>query len=119
MQQDNTSNGPVLRLFTARAKPGRRDDLAQKFATTSVDVVRDERGNMGYFYGPSVAGDKDLFVFASVWEDMNAVKKRFGEDWQSSYLPAGYADLIDDCSVRHFDLASGWHLRDLSADRLG
>ncbi len=119
MQQDNASNGPILRLFSARAKQGRRDELARKFATTSVDVVREERGNVGYFYGPNVAGDEDLFVFASVWEDLSAVKDRFGEDWQSSYLPAGYADLIDDCSVRHYDLGSGWHLSDMSPNRPG
>ncbi len=117
MQQDIASNGPVLRLFTARAKHGRRDELAQKFATTSVDVVRNEHGNLGYFFGSSVAGGEDLFVFASVWEDLTAVKVRFGDDWQSSYLPSGYADLIDDCSVRHYDLGSGWHLTDLTPNR--
>lgn len=119
MQQENASNGPILRLFTARAKQGCRDELAQKFATTSVDVVRNEGGNVGYFYGPSVAEDEDHFVFASVWEDLEAVKDRFGEDWQSSYLPPGYADLIDDCSVRHFDLRSGWHLDDSPPNRAG
>lgn len=115
MQHDGTITGPVLRLFEARAKQGCRDALAEKFATTSIEVVRDKPGNVGYFYGPSVAGDENLFVFASVWSDLDAVKDRFGDDWQSSHLPAGYADLIDECSVRHYGLGSDWQLSDLSA----
>ena len=56
------------------------------------------------------AGDGNVVVFASMWENMDAIKARFGEDWQQSYLPPGYEDLIEECSVRHFDLASGWHV---------
>jgi hypothetical protein len=50
-------------------------------------------------------------VFASIWKDLDAVKERFGEDWQVSFLPAGYEDLIDECSVRHIDLSAGWHVQ--------
>lgn len=119
MQQDRASSGPVLRLFEARAKQGRGDELAQKFATTSIEVVRNKPGNIGYFHGPSVAGDEGHFIFGSVWKDLNAVKDRFGDEWQSSHLPAGYADLIDQCSVNHYDLGSDWHVCDLSRLRTG
>ena len=119
MQHDQASSGPIVRLFEARAKPGRADELAQKLATTSIEVVRNQPGNEGYFFGRGVAGDHDVVMFASVWKDLSAVKDRFGADWQHSYLPAGYADLIDECSVRHYDLASGFHLYDLSPDRMG
>ncbi|MDD9878990.1 MAG: hypothetical protein OXR84_16270 [Magnetovibrio sp.] len=108
MLPDDPFPGPVLRWFEARAKPGRGDDLAKKFATTSVDVVRDQAGNIGHFHGREVAGHGDVLVFASVWTSLDAIKERFGDAWQSSYLPAGYDDLIAECSVRHFDLASGW-----------
>jgi len=111
MQHGEATSGPVMRLFEARAKRGRADELARKLATVSVEVVRNKPGNEGYFFGQSVAGDDDIFVFASVWKDLSAVKDRFGADWQSSYLPEGYGDLIDECSVRHFDLGSGWHLQ--------
>ena len=108
MQHDETNEGPVMRLFEARAKPGRGDVLARKLASTSVEVVRNEPGNEGYFFGHSIPGETDVFVFASVWRDLDAVKARFGADWQSSYLPDGYTDLIEDCSVRHFRLGADW-----------
>ncbi len=104
-------DGPVLRLFEVRTKEGRANELIRKFATTSADVVRDEPGSMGYFYGRIIEDDDNVVVFASVWNDMKAVKARFGDDWRNAYLPPGYEGLIDECSVRHFDLSSGWHIR--------
>jgi quinol monooxygenase YgiN len=99
-----------MRLFEVRAKPDCADELLQKFAITSAEVVRGKPGNEGYFYGQSVECDGGVVVFASMWKDMNAVKHKFGTDWQSSYLPPGYDDLIDECSVRHFNLHLGWHV---------
>ncbi len=110
MPHEQSANGPIMRYFVARAKPGRGADLARKFATTSAGVVQDEPGNRGYFFGPSVEDDGDVLVFASLWQNLDAVKERFGDDWQSSFLPPGYDDLIAECSVRHYDLSAGWQV---------
>jgi len=104
-------NGPILRLFEVQSKPGCAAELVAKFATTSSDVVRHEPGNQGYFFGRGVDRDEDVVVFASVWRDLDAVKQRFGADWQRSFLPPGYEALIEDCSVRHIDLSAGWHVQ--------
>lgn len=48
----------------------------------------------------------------SLWNDLEAVKARFGDDWQVSYLPDGYEDLIEDCFIRHFDMSAGWQVQD-------
>ncbi|MDU8945977.1 hypothetical protein [Ovoidimarina sediminis] len=74
-----------------------------------------ELGNQGCFFGEGVASDKDCVVFASVWKDLSALKARFGEAWQTSFLPPGYDALIDECSVRHIDLSEGWKV-DLATD---
>ena len=108
-----TVSGPVLRIFEVQTKQGCVDELLENFATTSAEVVRDQPGNKGYFFGRCIQGGEDIVVFVSVWKDLNAVKARFGADWESSYLPSGYEDLIDACSIRHFDLNSGWHVQDL------
>lgn len=112
-----TDNGPVLRIFEVRTKQGCVDKLLENFATTSADVVRDQPGNKGYFFGRCVQGGEDAVLFVSVWKDLDAVKAHFGEDWESSYLPSGYEDLIDECSIRHFDLSSGWHVQDFHDGR--
>ena len=104
------ANGPILRLFEVKAKDGCLEILLQKFATTSAEVVANEPGNAGYFFGRLLHSSDDVAIFASVWDDMKAIKRRFGADWQSSFQPDGYEDLIETCSIRHFDLQSGWHV---------
>lgn len=101
------NDGPVMRLFEARAKPGCVDTLAEKLSSVSIDVVKDRPGNLGYLFGQGTDADADTVVFASFWESLDAVKERFGAAWQSSHLPDGYADLIDDCFVRHISMAGG------------
>ena len=105
-----TTAGPLLRVFEVRTKPGCAARLLDSFATTSAAVVRGQPGNLGHFFGRCVQGGDDVVVFVSIWQDLDAVKTRFGPDWQHSYLPEGYEALIEDCSVRHFDMTDGWHL---------
>ncbi len=100
-----------MRLFQVKVKKGQADPLLGLFATTSADVVRQEPGNRGYFFGKGVVLDDNKLVFASLWNDLDSVRRRFGEDWQKSYLPEGYEDLIEECSVRHIDLSDGWFVK--------
>ena len=98
------SGAPILRLFKARARPNCESALAEKLATSSVQVVRDEPGFLGFICaGPANNTDRD-FVFASMWRDVDAIKARFGHDWRGSFLPSGYAELIEECSVEHYQL---------------
>ena len=106
------SHGPVLRIFEVRAKPGCAGKLLENFATTSAEVVRNEPGNEGYFFGRCLEGDEDTVLFVSAWKDLAAVKARFGEAWKEAYMPEGYEDLIEACSLRHFDMSGGWHVSD-------
>ena len=95
---------PILRLFRARAKLNRERDLAEKLATTSVDVVRNQPGFIGFLdAGPANDTDRN-FVFATLWKDVDAIKATFGQEWRVPLLPPGYAELIEDCSVEHYHL---------------
>lgn len=91
----------ILRIFDVRALPGKVDILKRKLSDTSIDVVKGEPGNLGYFFGESLSGDAHDLVFISVWKDLDSVKARFGDDWQVSFLPEGYEALIETCSIRH------------------
>jgi hypothetical protein len=110
MNDENPSPGPILRLFQVHAKPGCAAELIRKFGVTSAEVVRGHPGNQGYFFGHGVDADEDYVVFTSVWRDLDAVKARFGDTWQESFLPPGYEDLIEECSIRHIDVGVGWHV---------
>ena len=87
MNDEQPTSGPVLRLFQVRAKPGCAAELIQKFGVTSAEVVRGYPGNLGYFFGHGVDSDEDYVAFTSIWDNLDAVKERFGDTWKESFLP--------------------------------
>ncbi|MEO1081044.1 MAG: antibiotic biosynthesis monooxygenase [Pseudomonadota bacterium] len=92
----------ILRIFEVRAREGKTETLRRKLEDTSVSVVEGHRGNHGHLFGDELSPDGRDLVFISLWEDMDAVQARFGEHWDQSYLPAGYAELIESHSLKHF-----------------
>lgn len=110
MNDEHPNSGPILRLFQVRAKPGCAAELIKKFRVTSAEVVRGHPGNMGYFFGYGVDADEDYVAFTSVWNSLDAVKARFGDTWEESFLPPGYEDLIEEHSIRHIDVGAGWYV---------
>lgn len=94
----------ILRVFDVRAKPGQAERLQQKLSDISVSVVRGKPGNLGYFFGENLSSDGNDLVFISVWKDMDSIKSHFGKDWEQSYLPKGYEELIESCSIKHIEI---------------
>ena len=110
MPGDQVAASPIMRLFEVRVRPGSAEELLENFATTSAAVVSGEPGNLGYFFGRGI-GDDDVVIFTSLWKDLDAIKERFGDNWQQSYLPPGYDDLIATHNLRHIDMSAGWHIQ--------
>jgi quinol monooxygenase YgiN len=95
---------PIIRVFRARARQGCERALADKLATSSVEVVQGQPGFLGYLVAGPANERQHEFIFASIWTDADAIKARFGEEWRVSLLPPGYAELIEECSVDHYHL---------------
>lgn len=107
--------GQILRLFTAMPKIGCADQLARLLGTVSPDVVRGQPGCLGWAALAPRHG-QGPYLFMSHWAGIEAVVERFGADWQEAHLPEGYAELIEWCSLEHFDLL-GKQLLDGSTTR--
>jgi quinol monooxygenase YgiN len=95
---------PIIRVFRARARQGCKSALADKLATTSIQVVQGHPGYLGYLVAGPANESQHEFIFASIWTDADALKARFGPEWRVSLLPPGYAELIEECSVEHYHL---------------
>ena len=93
----------IMRVFEVRAKPGNTEVLKQKLADTSVSVVNGKPGNLGYFFGEDLSSDGNDLVFISVWKDLESIKSLFGEEWEEYFLPEGYDEIIEHCSIRHIE----------------
>lgn len=105
-------NNAILRIFEVRAKPGNAELLKQKLSDTSVSVVKDKPGNLGYFFGENIGSDENDLVFISVWEDLESVKSLFGREWEQSFLPEGYGEIIESCSIKHIEFDGSLALSD-------
>jgi quinol monooxygenase YgiN len=92
---------PIIRVFRARARWGCERVLADKLATSFVEVVQGQPGFLGYLVAGPANERQHEFIFASIWADVDAVKARFGDEWRVSLLPPGYGELIEECSVDH------------------
>jgi hypothetical protein len=67
-------------------------------------VVQGQPGFVGYLIAEPASEDQHEFIFASIWTDAAALKARFGQEWRDSLLPPGYTELIEECSVEHYQL---------------
>lgn len=73
-----------------------------KLSQTSIAVVKGAAGNQGYYFGKRECSDGNDFVFISIWADLDSIKSHFGIEWGKSFLPEGYEEIIEACSVKHF-----------------
>ena len=95
---------PIIRMFRARARQGCESALAERLATSSIGVVQHQPGFLGYLIAGPARDHQREFIFVSVWANADAIKARFGHEWRVSHLPPGYAELIEECSIDHYQL---------------
>src|SRR5262245_8398387 len=96
------SSRPIARVFRATAAPGCRDELLQRFHSSSAALVNSKVGCLRYRILEPVDAAAPEVVFESIWRDLDAVKVAFGDAWQQSHLPEGYSALMTAYSVHHF-----------------
>ena len=103
-------NTKILRIFEVITKPNCAEQMLENFKTTSAQVVKDEPGNLGFYFGQGIQAEKESVVFVSIWKDLESIQKRFGENWKQSYLPEGYEEIIETHSLKHIK-TQGWELK--------
>jgi quinol monooxygenase YgiN len=96
------SSRPIARVFRATAASGCRNELLEKFHSSSATLVNSKVGCLKYRILEPVDASASEVVFESIWRDVDAIKAAFGDAWQQSYLPEGYSALMTAYSVQHF-----------------
>ena len=99
-----SSSRPIARVFRATAAPGCRDELLQRFHSSSAAFVNGKVGCLKYRLLEPIDAFAPEVVFESVWRDLDAVKVAFGDAWQQSHLPE-HSALMTAYSVHHFLVA--------------
>ena len=100
----------ILRVFRAVVKPGKKDAAEQVVRDVSIPLVRSQRGMLSCYTGPGAEGS-DEFVMATVWSDLEALRRFVGDDWQKAVIPKEAADLFSSTALEHYDLLEADHDR--------
>jgi transposase/quinol monooxygenase YgiN len=104
----------IIRVFTARLKPGMRATYERLCLDRGVPLMRAQPGFLTYRIAATRPERPDTFVLVSVWKDLASVRAFAGDQWQQARIVPGEADLLEEVSVRHFDdtydsLIEMWH----------
>jgi quinol monooxygenase YgiN len=73
------SSRSIARVFRATAAPGCRDELLQRFHSSSAALANGKVGCLKYRILEPVDAPAPEVVFESIWRDLGAVKVAFGE----------------------------------------
>lgn len=93
---------PIVRLFTVRIHSGLRDEFEEKFATISVDAVRQADGAVSAEICKPSRWDPDEYLMISRWRDEDALRRFAGENWSRAFIPRGMERFVAECTVHHF-----------------
>ncbi len=94
----------IIRVFRARPKPGKAEELAALVKEVSIPFVDGQSGILARFTGKGVGTTGGEIVMISIWESIDAMKNMTGESWESEVIPdERYAERIEECFVYHYE----------------
>ena len=70
----------IVRVFRARAQPGKSDELARLAREVSIPFVDSQPGLVARYTGRGVGATGDELTMVSVWEDLDAMKNMTGDE---------------------------------------
>jgi hypothetical protein len=76
----------IIRVFCARPKPGKADELAELVRDISIPFVDGQPGLVARHTGKGIGATGDEIVMISVWENLDAMKSKTGENWENELV---------------------------------
>ncbi len=70
----------IARIWKGRALASKADQYMDYMTATGVHDLRATEGNQGVYVLRRIDGDQAEFVFISLWESFDAIKRFAGED---------------------------------------
>jgi transposase/quinol monooxygenase YgiN len=93
----------IIRVFSARLKPGAREAYEDLCLRVSVPLMSAQSGFLTWRMGEERPDRPDDFVFISLWRDLESLKAFTGEEWEAASIVPGEADLLERVAVQHYD----------------
>lgn len=93
----------IIRVFSARLKPGAREAYEDLCQRVSVPLMSAQPGFLTWRMGAERPGRPDDFVFVSLWRDLESLRAFTGDHWEAASILPGEADLLERVAVQHYD----------------
>jgi transposase/heme-degrading monooxygenase HmoA len=97
----------IIRVFSARLKPGAREAYEELCQRVSVPLMSAQPGFLTWRMGAERPDHPDDFVFISLWRDLESLKAFTGDEWEAASIVPGEADLLERVAVQHYDESWG------------
>ena len=94
----------IIRVFTVKVRPGCEAEWQDKVKQFSIPWIASQPGVLSYYPGKPLDGESRVFSMTSVWENLEAIQKAVGDDWQQVVLLEDEASLVEDRSVEHYEV---------------
>ena len=94
----------IVRVFRAKARPGKQDDFLEKARRLSVPLVESSKGLIAYFGGKPLNAGGNEFVMVSIWRNLEDLKSFAGEDWYQPVIPEEEKPLLAETFVHHYEV---------------
>jgi quinol monooxygenase YgiN len=96
----------IMRVFQATIRPGKEMEFSRFFHETAIPLMRATPGCIELLPGAARQRSPREFCFVMVWESLDALKAFVGEDYDSPHIDPAEAELVEDRSIRHYDLVA-------------
>src|SRR5262245_46121958 len=96
----------IARIWRGRTKASAAEEYKNYLMETGVKSTSSTEGNRGVYIWKKISGDTAEFVFVSVWESFNDIKKFAGNDVNKAvYYPKDKEYLLElEPEVEHYEV---------------
>jgi heme-degrading monooxygenase HmoA len=91
----------ILRIFRARAHPGRGTALEHVIRTRGIPNISGREGLVALLLGRPDESQGDELVLISLWRDLDALRAFKGESWREARLLPEELELTAAAAVSH------------------
>jgi len=94
----------IIRIFRARPQPGASDELVRLAEEVSIPFVDAQPGLVARYTGRGLGASGEEVMMITVWEDLDAMKKMTGDDWETPVIPDERLEpLIAESFLHHYE----------------
>ena len=93
----------IIRIFTAQIHENLKDEFEEKLSSISIPFVEAHKGVIDIKVGRPLDSSTHEFLMISRWENLEDLKRGFGQTWQDPKIPEGMEQYIHTCEVKHFE----------------